>query len=230
MKLSIKQLVATCAIAFISTAGFSQSGRATVQASMFQNQKSGLSISTTNVKGTPYLDEKFNIANISTQDKVFLIRYNAISDDMEVVHENDTLIMDKSNLNYVFKQINGNVTYKILEYADSEKDKRGYYIKLTEGTNVALYRKDSKKYVKLNAPKIGGSLSSNTGEFKKQKSEFYMELNENGIAIKIPRKKKEVIKLFAGKEDLVKNFIKENKIKTSREKDLKMLIEYVNTL
>jgi hypothetical protein len=230
MKLFIKQLIAICAFALISTAGFSQSGRANIQDSMFRNQKSASGAYGTNVKGSPYFDEKFNPAKISPQEKVYLIRYNAISDNMEVINENDTLTLNKSSVNYVLKQITGNITYKILEYADSKKDKRGYYVSLTEGANVALYRKDIKKYVKLTAPKIGGSLSSKTGEFKKKKSEFYIELQGSGNAIKVPKKKKEVIKLLAGKEDLVKKFIKENRIKTTKEKDLIKLINYMNSL
>jgi len=231
MKLSIKQLIAVCTILLVSTATFSQSGRANIQDSMFRNQKSASAAYGANVKGTPYFDVKFQSASISPQEKVFLIRYNAITDDMEVINKQDTLVLNKDgSTRYIIKQHMGNITYKILAYAGKETIKHGYFVSLTEGDNIALYKKERKKFVKLSAPKIGGSLSSNDGEFRNQKSEFHVEFKGNGTAIKVPRKKKEIIKLLAGKEDLVKKYIKENRIKTSKEKDLIKLIKYMNSL
>lgn len=239
MKLSIKQLIALCTITLISTAGFSQSvAKQAVQASMFhgnltlqsQMQKNFAAIYRANVKGTPYYDDQFNSANISPINKVYLVRYNAALDDMEVIQSSDTLIMNKNNKNYVIKQSKGSLTYRILEYADSEKDKLGYYLELTEGANVALYRKDRKKFVEVKSSAYGGNLNSTTAQFKNQKSEFYIEFNKNGNAIKFPRKKKDVIKMFPGKEDLVGKYIKQNKIKATKEEDLKKLISYVNSL
>ncbi len=238
MKLSRKQLITTYIILLISAAGFSQSARQAVQASMFHNdltlqaqmQKNFSAIYKANIIGTPYYDEEFNSANIAPMDKVYFVRYNAALDDMEVIQSNDTLIMNKNNKNYVIKQNKGNLTYKILEYADSKDDKLGYYVQLTEGTNVALYRKDRKKFVEVKKAAYGGNLGATSAQFKKQKSEFYIELKGSGNAIKIPKNKKEVIKLFSGKEDLVEKFIKKNKIKVTKEKDLINLINYVNSL
>lgn len=231
MKLSIKQLIAICTVLLVSTAAFSQSGRANIQDSMFRNQKSASAANNPNVKGTPYFDIKFKSASISPQEKVYLIRYNAITDDMEVISEKDTLVLNKDgNTRYVIKQHLGNITFKILAYDDKETIKHGYFVSLTEGDNIALYKKERKKLVKLTAPKIGGSLSSNTGEFRNQKSEFYVEFKRSGTAIKVPRKKKEIIKLLTGKEDIVKKYIKENRIKTSKENDLIKLIKYMNSL
>ncbi|QHI37897.1 hypothetical protein IMCC3317_32800 [Kordia antarctica] len=239
MKLSIKQLVATCAIILFSTAGFSQTARQAAQASMFhdnltlqsQMQKNFAAIYKANVEGTPYYDEEFNSANISPMNKVYLVRYNAALDDMEVIQSSDTLIMNKNNRNYVIKQNKGSITYKILECAENKKDEKlGYYVALTEGTNVALYRKDRKKFVEVKKAAYGGNLNASSAKFKKQKSEFYIELNKSGNAIEFPRKKKDVIKMFPGKEDLVEKYIKKNKIKVTKEEDLKKLISYVNSL
>jgi len=239
MKSSIKQLTALCVFILISATGFSQSARQAVQASMFhsdltlqaQMQKNFAAIYKANVEGTPYYDESFNSAKITPLNKVYLIRYNAALDDMEVIQSTDTLIMNKNNKNYVIKESRSGVTYKILEYADSKKDdKLGYYVQLTEGTNVALYRKDRKKFVEVKRAAYGGNLGGSSAKFKKQKSEFYVELNASGDVMKLPRKKKSVIKAFPGKEDAVKKFIKQNKIKVSKEKDLIKLINYVNSL
>ena len=148
MKLSIKQLITLCAIVLISAEGFSQSAaKQAMQASMFhsdltlqaQMQKNFSAIYKANIKGTPYYDKEFNSANIAPIDKVYFVRYNAALDDMEIIQNKDTLIMNKNNKDYIIKQNKGNITYKILEYDDSKEDKLGYYVQLTEGTHVALY-------------------------------------------------------------------------------------------
>ncbi|WP_420570801.1 hypothetical protein [Kordia sp.] len=238
MKSPIKQLITSCIFILICTVGFSQSARQAAQASMFHNdltlqaqmQKNFAAIAKANIEGSPYYDEQFNSANITPLNKVYFVRYNAALDDMEVIQSSDTLIMNKSNKNYIIKQNKGDITYKILEYADSKKDKLGYYVQLTEGTNVALYRKDRKKFVEVKKAAYNGNLGGTSAKFKKQKSEFYVELNGSGNAVKLPRKKKSVIKLFTGNEDAVKKFIKENKIKVTKEKHLVKLINYVNSL
>lgn len=238
MKLSIKQLITAFAFLFICVAAFSQNARDAVQASMFHNdltlqaqmQKNFSAIYKANIIGTPYYDVEFNSANIAPMDKVYFVRYNAALDDMEVIQSNDTLIMNKNNKNYIIKQNKGNITYKILEYDDSKDDKLGYYVQLTEGTNVTLYRKDRKKFVEVKKAAYGGNLGGTSAEFKEQKSEFYMELNASGNAIKISKSKKEFLSLFPGKEDAIEKYIKQNKIKLNREDDLIKLINHVNSI
>jgi hypothetical protein len=239
MKTIQQQIVAFCVIAMICATGFSQSARDAVQASMFHNdmtlqaqmQKNFAAILKANVEGTPYYDETFNSANIAPINKVFFVRYNAALDDMEVIQSSDTLIMNKNNRNYVIKQNKGNITYRILQYDESKSDdKLGYYVELTKGTNVKLYRKDRKKFVESKQASYNGNLGGTSAKFKKQKSEFYVEYNGSGEAVKLPKKKKAMIKAFAGKESAVKKFIKENKIKVTKEEDLVKLIDYVNSL
>ncbi|MCH2192637.1 hypothetical protein [Kordia sp.] len=240
MKLTIKKkLIALCGVILVTTVGFSQSPRQAVQASMFHNdvssqailQKNMSKIIAANIEGTPYYDESFNSATIAPIDKVFMVRYNAALDVMEVIQKSDTLIMNKSNKNYIINQNKGNVTYKILEYVESKKDEKlGYYVQLTKGAKVKLYRKDRKKFVEVKKAAYNGNLGGTSAKYKKQKSEFYIEYGDNGIAVKLPKKKKSVIKLFASKEKEVKAFIKKNKIKLTKEKDLIKLIGYVNSL
>ncbi|WP_298519690.1 hypothetical protein [uncultured Kordia sp.] len=240
MKLPIKKkLVALCGLILVTTIGFSQTARQAVQASMFHNdlssqailQKNMARVLAANIEGTPYYDETFNSASISPIDKVFMVRYNVALDVMEVIQKNDTLIMNKTNKNYIINQNKGNITYKILEHVESKKDEKlGYYIQLTKGKNVKLYRKDRKKFVEVKQAAYNGNLGGTSAKYKEQKSEFYIEYGDNGTAVKLPRKKKSVIKLFASKEKEVKAFIKENKIKLTKEKDLVKLIRYVNSL
>lgn len=239
MKSIHKQILVLCAFAMICATGFSQSAREAVQASMFHNdmtlqaqmQKNFAAILKANVEGTPYYDESFNSATIAPINKVFLIRYNAALDDMEVIQDTDTLLVNRNNRNYVIKQNKGNIVYRILHYDESKADnKLGYYVQLTEGTNVKLYRKDRKKFVESKQASYNGNLGGTSAKFKKQKSEFYVEYNGSGDAVKLPKKKKAMINAFQGKEKEVKKYIKENKIKVTKEQDLIKLVNYVNSL
>ncbi|WP_156168344.1 hypothetical protein [Kordia zhangzhouensis] len=238
MKLSIKQFVSFAVCMLIAGVAFSQSARSAVQASMFHNdltlqaqmQKNFKSILEANINGTPYYDDSFNSAKIMPIDKVYMIRYNAALDDMEVIQSTDTLIMNKNNRSYVIKQNKGNITYKILEYDESDGDRLGYYVQLTDDSKITLYRKDRKKFVEEKKASYNGNLGGVSAKFKSERSEFFIEIDGSGSAILVPRRKKDVIKLFPGKEKEVEKFIKEKKIKTTKEEDLIKLINYINTL
>ncbi|MGH1386521.1 hypothetical protein [Kordia sp.] len=240
MKLPInKKFIALSSLLLVTAFGFSQSAaKQAFQASMFHNdissqailQKNMARVLKANIEGTPYYDEGFNSANIAPINKVFMVRYNVALDVMEVIQQSDTVVMNKANRNYIIKQNKGNLVYKILQNIESEKeDKLGYYIQLTNGKNVKLYRKDRKKFVKVKRAAYG-SINASSAKYKEQKSEYYIEYGDSGSAVKLPRNKKAVIKLFASKEKEVKAFIKKNKIKVTKERDLEKLINYVNSL
>ncbi|AXG68506.1 hypothetical protein KORDIASMS9_00721 [Kordia sp. SMS9] len=237
MRSFFKKSSCLCALFLVTSIGFAQSAKQAVQASMFHNdvstqailQKNLNRILKANIEGTPYYDETFNSAKISPIDKVFMIRYNVALDVMEVIQQNDTVVMVKENRNYVIKQNKGNITYKILENVEAKEDKLGYYVQLTNGENIKLYRKDRKKFVEAKAAAYG-NINKTSAKYKEQKSEFYIEYGDSGSAVKLPKKKKSLIKLFASKQGDIKSFIKKNKIKVTKEQDLVRLINYANSL
>jgi len=234
-----KKFLALCSLLLVTISGFSQNARQAAQASMFHNdmssqailQKNMSKILEANIDGTAYYDESFNSANISPINKVFMVRYNAALDEMEVIQQSDTLIMNKNNKNYIVRQSKGNVVYRVLENLESKEDEKlGYYVQLTKDKNIKLYRKDRKRFVEVKKAAYNGNLGGSSAKYKELKSEFYIENGDSGTAVKLPRKKKSFIKLFVGKEDAVKKFIKKNKIKLTKEKHLIKLINYVNSL
>ena len=87
-----------------------------------------------------------------------------------------------------------------------------------------------KKLVKRKKNTYGGSASSITTEFKDMRCEFYLEKEHNGQAIKIPKRKKAFLALFPEKAAQIDEFIKEHNIKLNKEKSLKKLVQYINTI
>ncbi|MEM6721722.1 MAG: hypothetical protein AAF611_20505 [Bacteroidota bacterium] len=185
-----------------------------------------------NTIGTPYTQPAFSTAKIAPIGKVYLVRYNVLADEMEVkgADDDDILIISKKK-SYVINQHNDNLTYRVLEKVDSEKENDlGYYITIEENDNISLYRKQCKKLVKRDKPSYGSTASTVTAEFKDMRCEFYLEKDHNGEAIRIPKRKKEFLALFPEKADLISAYIKDNRIKLNKEKSLKKLIKYINTI
>lgn len=185
-----------------------------------------------NTIGTPYTQPSFATAKIAPIGKVYLVRYNALVDEMEVKGaENQDILVISKKKNYVINQHSENITYRVLEKVASEKENDlGYYISLEDNNNISLYRKQCKKLVQRNKSTYGGSASTVTTEFKDMKCEFYIEKAHDGHAIKVPKRKKEFLALFPEKADLISSYIKENRIKLNKEKSLKKLIRYINTI
>lgn len=185
-----------------------------------------------NTIGTPYMQKDFSTARIAQVNKVYLVRYNALTDEMEVKGGDDSevLVISKQR-NYEINQHANNLKYRVLEKVDSEKENDlGYYISLEDDDNISLYRKQCKKLVKKKKSSYGSSASSITTEFKDMRCEFYIEKAHNGHAIKVPKKKKDFLALFPDKAVQISAFIKENRIKLNKEKSLKKLIKYINTI
>lgn len=185
-----------------------------------------------NTMGTPYTQSAFTTAKIAPVGKVYLVRYNALMDEMEVKRSDkeEILIISKKK-NYIINQHENNVTYRVLQKVDSEKENDlGYYISLEENEKVSLYRKQCKKLVKRDKATYGGTASTVTTEFKDMRCEFYLEKANDGHAIKVPKRKKEFLALFPEKADLISAYIKDNRIKLNKEKSLKKLIKYINTI
>ncbi|EDP97156.1 hypothetical protein U8527_02375 [Kordia algicida OT-1] len=176
--------------------------------------------------GSSYYDEEFRKATISGSDYIFNVRYNAFLDEMEITHENEIVYLNKKYDNRLITLAETNMTYKVLrEQDENKKITSGYFIALQTNESVALYRKDRKKYVRSTRP-----LSKEKAKFQNARRYFYVEINNSGMAIKLPNNKKELAALFPDKEAEILTFIKQERLKLRKEEDLKMLVTYINSI
>lgn len=182
-------------------------------------------------KGTPYMQEDFTTANIAPVNKVYMVRYNVHQDEMEVKQAGDEVLVMAKKKNFTVKEHSNNRTYKILEKANSDvQNDLGYYITLQTNDNLSLYRKNCKKLVTRKRNTYGSTAASHVAEFKDMRCEFYIEKGNNGVAIKLPKKKKALLALFPEKKEQIATYIKKNRIKLHKEKSVKKLIDYINTI
>lgn len=187
----------------------------------------------TDIIGTPYITKDFVTASISPLNQIFKVRYNAVSDDMEVMQDEKVLILNKKNKDYIINITSGNKTYKILSYKDdSNKETTGYFVVLSENDKISLYKKEKKKFFKAKSASYAkSSYSSSEGskpEFKDLKPKYY--IFKDGKLEEMLLKKKALLALYPEKASEIKSFMKKNRIKLSEEEDLKKLISFLSTL
>ncbi|AXG68505.1 hypothetical protein KORDIASMS9_00720 [Kordia sp. SMS9] len=182
--------------------------------------------------GSQYFDEEFKEVKVSATSKAIKGRYNAFFDEMEIENGKEKGWINKYRQREKIIFTEDNTVYKILDGDDRpEMSALGYYEVLLESNRVALYKKNAKKLaVGLEQSPYMIPVQEVVTEFQKLKTEYYVEFNNNGNAQKLSRTRRGVAKLFVGKEDIVKAYIKENKLKVINDEDLIQIITYVNSL
>jgi hypothetical protein len=187
-----------------------------------------------NVKaiGSPYLNEKFTAATISSiPNKTVNARYNIYTDEIEIkIDEDDIQKFNKSMKNVVITFLNDDIVLTTLKYIDINKGIQiGYFMTINDTkAKVALYSKKEIRYVE-SKPAANGYDKDKPAEFK-SKNDTYFISKKGAYARELPSKKKELIKLFPENSKEILAYIKNNKIKTSREADLITLIDYINSI
>jgi hypothetical protein len=183
-------------------------------------------------EGSQFRDEEFKEVKTAEPNEKFTARYNAFLDEMEVQGENKSGWINKNRYGSKIVFTEDNIAYKILD-ADNRDNRKalGYYEVLLENKYVSLYKKKAKKLAvgmeqlqyMTPPPKI-------ITEFQDVKTEYYVEFHNNGNAEKLSRTRGGVAKLFENKRDIVKAYIKKNKLKVTEDQDLITIITYVNSL
>lgn len=182
--------------------------------------------------GSPYIYKDFAPAKISaTQNEIYNVRYNAFTDEIEIkVGEDKVQNFNKNLSNVVITFLNDNVKFTTLNYINSDDGlERGYFVSLTESNDkVKLFSKKQIKYFEAKPAKTSYD-NDKPAEFKNVNDTHFISIND-AYARELPTNKKSIAKMFPKNSKDILNFIKKNKIKTSREADMVNLINYINTL
>ena len=162
---------------------------------------------------------------------MFDMRYNAFSDEMEVkLEENKIQYFNKTLSDVLITFSIENLNFTLLNYINSNEYLiKGYFVLLTD--NIKELKLYAKKAVTFHKGKIAETHfhKDRPAQFKSINDEYYITINDDN-AFELPSNKKDIAKLFPENSKDILNFIKKNKIKTSREADLIELINYINTL
>lgn len=179
-----------------------------------------------NAKGSPYLTDNFISAKIIPGNKTYWVRYNAYEDVMEVKTNSKIIILDNSQGDYkIIFTSNSNPYVALMEKG---KKRRGYFIEVLKTDNISLYKKTEKKYTPKRES-LNSYDKDKPAYFSKGKSTYFIQQIDSDLQ-ELPTKQKAFLNLFSNNKTKVKDFIKKNRIKLSRENDLVQLVNFVNSL
>lgn len=185
------------------------------------------------IEGTVYIQKNYMPAKLTLNDvtKIYNIRYNAYSDEFEIENEGKqpgALNKKINNLLIVF--VDDNKTYESLYYVNDDGNTlKGYFVHVgNPNSKHRLLVKESITFVEKKPAETSYD-KSQPAKFKRLKDSYYIASNNNP-AIEFPKKKKDFAKVFPEKHKEILGFIKKNKIKTSKESDIKQLMTFINSL
>ncbi len=184
-----------------------------------------------NIKGSPYINQKFLPVTIDKlSGKNLSARYNAFNDEIEIKK-------GSSNINYVLNKkskfskiqfISSKVSYEAHHYIENNKNKHGYLAQLNPTGNYLLLKKQHITFIEAKPSKTGYDKET-PAQFKKTKDKYFIKISDDKI-IELQKNKKDFAKLFPKHEKEILSYIKKQNINIKKEIDLIKLVKYINTL
>ena len=185
------------------------------------------------IKGSPYLAENFQKANLFYDDKAIgslYARYNAYSNEMEVKKTNleeeqfMALVKDE-NLKIVFPDKQLQFVSLIDEKGKKHED---YLIAVKEGNKYGVFERLTVNYKE--GRKAENSMVADVPNRFTQSTEFYLKDNATNIIAQLPGKKSKLLNLFPEKDrGQVASLIKKNKLDLKDAADLIKICDFMNS-
>lgn len=171
--------------------------------------------------GSPYIDESFKQGTVKISQEISenkLLRYNAYTDDVEFLGDNNTAMLVPKTLD-VEAKINGK-TYKVFE--NPATNALNYFLVKNKGTLKLLVK---------NTKTIQEAVKAETG-YQQDKPARFIDVVTYFIATddklkEVRIKEKDILNTLTDYPEAAK-FIKENKLKIKNEDDLIVLLNHLN--
>ncbi len=179
------------------------------------------------VEGSPYMNDDFMPAMLYPDEKLYLARYNAKDDEIEVqLAEDKILVLDNARRDYKMVFRDSDLTYTTI-YNQGEK-MPGYYVELVTTDKISVYKKQTKRFVE--GREATDNFSKDKNAYFTQASEiFFIRLIEDGPIVEMPTKRRKFSKLFDSKEDEIDDYIKDNDIDLEEESGIKKVVGFIVT-
>jgi hypothetical protein len=179
------------------------------------------------VVGSAYVNDNLMPATLQNENIAYPMRYNAYEDEMEFEREGKFY-----NLNKVLNQeiifVGSNKTYKVFFDTDNGTTNLSYFVVLLQGDKISLLNKEKIKFFEAVKPKTGYD-KYKPPTLKRVNDKLYIGY-KNSTTTELPRKKKDILKLFSSKAGEIETYAKENKLGYKNTEDLIQIFSYFNTL
>lgn len=201
-----------------------------LESEYISNKTINLSTLSKDYTGSPYFKETFTKGHIYKNGKLLVanksLRYNANKDEFEVERNGNTGIV-----NTLFKKPNLSIKFGITEFIfirpNSTNTAHGYFLLVQKGEKFSYLKKVKKKYVA--GKKAYSSMAVDTAPMYKDDNSYYLVNSEEAL-VELPNSKNGIIESFGSHKKELKAFVKKNKINVKKEKGMKKLVEYYNSL
>lgn len=186
----------------------------------------------TNIKGSPYITDEFNLAKISNStNQIYSVKYNGFLDEFEMQgKDNEIYAINKNeSKDLIITFINTKKKYQIFNYFNEENDlELGYFIHINSQNPIKLLKKERIIFISEKKSSTGYDRAQ-PAEYKRSKDKYYIKVKDLE-AVLLPSNKKKLVILFPTFEKKILTFIKTEKIKLKKETDLMKLINYLNQI
>ncbi len=197
---------------------------ATVEAQVQPTNPTGV---TTEVKGTPYLDEAYQDGTIlfANNTRTAPIRYNAWKDLIEYKQDNgQPRVLDASA---TIKKVQlGSTTFHVEKFESNGVEKYGYFTLIDSGKVTLFSRKAMKFTPALKGRALDGG--DQPAEFRRLPDVYYVKVGDQPLTE--VKSLKALLAAFPDKNEELSSYAKKEKISFKDEGELKQLVSYYNSL
>jgi hypothetical protein len=142
--------------------------------------------------------------------------------------KNDKVFALVPKENTTIKILSSNKVYTYLNYNSENTAKKGFLELETSNKNINLYTKEVIVYVPY-ADASNAYSEPIPAHFKKGDKLYFIGLLDKSI-VEMPKKNKDLLKLFPKNEKEISAFLKTNKTSLNDIKELLLLVNYLDTL
>lgn len=224
MKIMIKNHMLTILL-FVSFISLSQTGsnqileRTTINSFNLQHK---------NLVGTRYITNDFRSAKLIDGEEIYAMRYDAYKDVFEVKRDGEIFYYLPKAFEYPVTFIEDEKVYQVYTFQENNTTTSGFYVVLNSGKNISLLLKEKINFheeVKAQSPLD----KYKPPTLKRATDTFFIGYNDK-TSTKLPKRKKDLFKLFSNKSDKMQSFVKKEKLSFKNKEDLIKIFTYYNSL
>lgn len=174
-------------------------------------------------EGSQYLDENYKKASVDNGKADFLLRFNAYSNSFEYKNEDSVIKLDK-----IYKEIlfTNNVFFKLISYKNFKKEEfHNVYLEEVKNSNSIVYKNHKIKFNPA-VESVSSYEKAKPAKYVFTKPSYVVKYKESYY--EIPEKTKDLEKLFPEKSAEIKAFVKQNKLKLTKEEDVIKFANFIN--
>jgi len=177
--------------------------------------------------GSQYFNDNYAPANIKDMG-ITMIKYNAYLDQIELKSAVDQTAVLNVEEGLVIATTDRRNAYEFVTYVTDENETvKGYLNLISNNSHVKIYER-LRVFLQPETDTKSGYEAYKPPTYKKANAKYFIKV-DGGQIVQF-NKKKELFKLFPGKEKEINAYISSNKISFSDEADLSKLGTYLDTL